>query len=82
MSEPATCPLCGGTWVDGRVAMPIVGSLRFSYKLGTNEVATEVAARMCADCGTVHLRATDPERIVRAQAAARVARRPPKGQDR
>ena len=35
--------------------MPIVGALRFVYRLGTNEVATEVAARMCQECGHVDL---------------------------
>jgi hypothetical protein len=64
------CPSCGGEWIDGKIAIPIVGSLRFVYRLGTNEVATEVAARMCGDCGTVQLRARDPEAIVRAQRAA------------
>ena len=44
------CPSCGGQWIDGRIAVPIVGSLRFVYRLGTNEVTTEVAARMCG-CG-------------------------------
>ena len=64
------CPSCDGQWIDGRIAVPIVGSLRFVYRLGTNEVTTEVAARMCGDCGAVELRARDPEAIVRAQRAA------------
>lgn len=67
---PDTCPLCGGPWIDGRIAVPIVGSLRFVYRLGTNEVATEVAARMCESCGHVGLRARDPELIGRARRAA------------
>ena len=71
MSEPERCPLCGGSWVDGRLAVPVVGSLRFSYRLGTNDVATEVDARMCADCGHVALRARNPEMIVRARRAER-----------
>jgi Zn-finger nucleic acid-binding protein len=81
------CPSCGGEWVDGRIAVPIVGSLRFVYRLGTNEVTTEVAAQMCMDCGTVHLRARDPEAIVRARQAAAHGRakpwsfRPHKGQE-
>ena len=49
------CPLCAGQWIDGRSPSPIVGSLRFVYRLGTNEVATEVAARICKDCGHVEL---------------------------
>ena len=64
------CPSCGGEWIDGRIAVPIVGSLRFVYRLGTNEVTTEVAARMCADCGYIHLQARDPASIARAQRAA------------
>lgn len=64
------CRSCGGEWVEGRIAMPIVGALRFVYRLGTNEVATEVAAQMCANCGAVQLRAHDPQAIVRAQRAA------------
>jgi hypothetical protein len=70
-------PSCGGQWVDGRIAVPIVGSLRFVYRLGTNEVATEVAAQMCGDCGAVQLRARDPEAIVRAQRAAAQGRAKP-----
>jgi Zn-finger nucleic acid-binding protein len=72
-----SCPSCGGQWVDGRIAVPIVGSLRFVYRLGTNEVATEVAAQMCGDCGAVQLRARDPEAIVRAQRAAAQGRTKP-----
>ncbi len=68
------CPLCGGAWVDGRLAVPVVGSLRFSYRLGTTEVGTEVAARMCEGCGHVALRARDPEMIVRARRAAELTR--------
>jgi hypothetical protein len=68
---------CGGEWVDGRIAVPIVGSLRFVYRLGTNEVTTEVAAQMCGNCGAVQLRARDPEAIVRAQRAAAHGRTKP-----
>ena len=74
MSEPVPapgCPRCGGSWVDGRVALPIVGGLKFVYRLGTNDVATEVAARMCECCGHVDLVARDPATIVRAPRAAR-----------
>jgi Zn-finger nucleic acid-binding protein len=71
------CPSCGGEWVDGRIALPIVGALRFVYRLGTTEVATEVAAQMCEDCGTVRLQARDPEAIVRAQRAAAQGRTKP-----
>jgi hypothetical protein len=68
------CPLCGGRWIDGRIAIPIVGSLRFVYRLGTNEVATEVIARMCKDCGHLELRARDPDLIRRAEEASTQAR--------
>jgi hypothetical protein len=71
VTAPEGCPRCGGPWVDGRLAVPVVGSLRFSYRLGTNDVATEVDARMCADCGHVDLRARNPEMIVRARRAER-----------
>lgn len=66
----AACPQCTGPWIDGRLAMPIVGGLRFGYRLGTTEVTTEVAARMCAGCGHVELRAQQPELIDRAARAA------------
>lgn len=69
------CPSCGGRWIDGRIAVPIVGSLRFTYRLGTTEVATEVAARMCEGCGAVALRARDPQAIARAHRAAGYRRR-------
>ena len=56
--------------------MPIVGGLRFTYRLGTNEVTTEVAARMCGGCGQVDLRAREPDLIRRAeQASPRPGRR-------
>jgi hypothetical protein len=67
---PARCPSCGGRWIDGRIAMPIVGGLRFTYRLGTNEVTTEVAARMCGDCGQVDLRGREPDLIRRAEQAS------------
>jgi hypothetical protein len=75
---PAACPVCAGPWVDGRIAVPIVGTLRFVYRLGTNEVATEVAARMCQECGHVDLRARDPQTIVRAREAATRGRTRPR----
>ena len=50
--------------------MPIVGGLRFTYRLGTNEVTTEVAARMCGDCGRVDLRGREPDLIRRAEQAS------------
>lgn len=64
------CPLCQGQWIDGRIAIPIVGSLRFVYRLGTNEVATEVTARMCKDCGHLELRGRNPDLISRAEKAS------------
>jgi hypothetical protein len=67
------CRDCGGSLVEGSMALPLLGSPRFAYRLGTTEVTTEVAALMCVDCGTVRLRARDPGRI-RSAAAAREAR--------
>lgn len=67
------CHQCGGPLVEGSMALPLLGSPRFAYRLGTTEVTTEVAASMCQDCGTVRLRARNPERI-RNAAAARAAR--------
>jgi hypothetical protein len=64
------CPLCGGQWIEGRMAMPLIGSLRFVYRLGMNDVAAEVLAQMYTDCGHVRLRARDPELIRRAEHAA------------
>lgn len=82
MTDPAPphggCPQCGGAWIDGRIAVPIVGGLRFVYRLGTNEVTTEVAAQMCEDCGHVGLRARRPELIKRAQNAAAQGRTRPR----
>lgn len=71
------CRDCGGSLVEGSMALPLLGSPRFAYRLGTTEVTTEVAALMCLDCGTVRLRARDPERI-RNAAAARAARPSPR----
>jgi hypothetical protein len=68
-NQHGSCPLCGGRWIEGRMAMPLVGSLRFVYRLGTNDVAAEVRAQMCTDCGHVRLRARDPEMICRAEQA-------------
>ena len=69
-----SCSACGGEMIDGRVAMPIVGSLRFVFRLGTNEITTEILARMCGDCGHVELRGRDPGLIGRARRAAAEAR--------
>jgi hypothetical protein len=57
--------------VAGKVAVPIIGGLRFVYRIGTNEIATEVSAMMCGDCGLVRLQAQDPEIIRRAERAGR-----------
>jgi hypothetical protein len=75
---PGSCSRCAGPLIDGRIAVPIVGSLRFVYRLGTNEVATEVAARVCEDCGHVDLWAQNPELISRARQANRYGRAVPR----
>jgi hypothetical protein len=72
------CPECGGSLLPGVVAMPIIGGLRFVYRAGTNEVATEVDAGLCANCGRVTLTARDPARIVQAQRAFRLGRASPR----
>jgi hypothetical protein len=72
------CPHCGAALLPGNVAVPIIGSLRFVYRAGTNEVSTEVDAGLCADCGQVTLRARDPSQIVQAQRAFRLGRATPR----
>ncbi len=72
------CGQCGGAWTAGRLAVPIVGSLRFVYRLGSTEVSTEVAADLCARCGHVRLRARDPELIERAHRAGSAVRGAPR----
>ena len=74
--DPHHCPDCGGDLVEGAMALPVLGAPRFAYRLGTTEVSTDVAASMCADCGTVRLRARHPERIRGAAAARPSPRRP------
>jgi hypothetical protein len=79
LTDPAEgCPECGGSWLSGKIAMPITGGLKFVYRLRTNEVATEVAARMCGDCGRVELRGKDPGLIRRAYEAGQRARAVPR----
>lgn len=76
-STPAedACHDCGGTLVEGSMALPLLGSPRFAYRLGTTEVTTEVAALMCLECGTVRLRGRNPDRIRNAVAAKAVRHR-------
>ncbi|KUO06045.1 hypothetical protein [Streptomyces caeruleatus] len=80
-SGPAedACRDCGGTLVEGSMALPLLGSPRFAYRLGTTEVTTEVAALMCLSCGTVRLRGRNPDRIRNAVAAKKVRHRPSLG---
>jgi hypothetical protein len=74
LTSPAEgCPECDGSWLSGKIAIPIAGGLRFVYRLRTNEVATEVTARMCGDCGRVELRGKDPGLIRRAHEAGQRA---------
>lgn len=70
-----SCRDCGGTLVEGSMALPLLGSPRFAYRLGTTEVTTEVAALMCLSCGTVRLRGRNPDRIRNAVAAGSVRHR-------
>jgi hypothetical protein len=69
-AEP--CPECGAPLIEGRIAVPVLGSLRFVYRIGTNEIGTEVSAMMCGSCGLVRLQAKDPELIRRAERAGRL----------
>ena len=80
-SPPDRCRECGGPWTEGKIAVPIVGSLRFVYRLGTTEVSTEVAADLCVSCGHVRLRARDPKMIGRARRAGTFGRRAGRGQE-
>jgi hypothetical protein len=74
-SERRSCPDCGGDLVDGSMGLPLLGSPRFAFRLGTTEVQTDVLASMCRDCGRIDLRASDPGRIrVAASAAASAPR--------
>jgi hypothetical protein len=75
------CGDCGGTLVEGSMALPLLGSPRFAYRLGTTEVTTEVTASMCPDCGAVRLRGRNPERIRNAAAARAVRSRRSPGPD-
>ncbi|MFF9035439.1 hypothetical protein ACF090_08220 [Streptomyces sp. NPDC014892] len=74
-SAEDACRDCGGTLVEGSMALPLLGSPRFAYRLGTTEVTTEVAALMCLSCGTVRLRGRNPDRIRSAVAARKVRHR-------
>ena len=70
------CERCGGETIEGALALPMLGRARFSYRLGSQSIETEVDARMCASCGALSFTASDPAKIVRAAAAvARLARR-------
>jgi hypothetical protein len=70
-----TCSECGGDLVDGSMGLPLLGSPRFAFRLGTKEVQTDVLASMCRDCGRIDLRASDPGRIRAAASAAASAPR-------
>jgi hypothetical protein len=78
-SAPAedACRDCGGTLVEGSMALPMLGSPRFAYRLGTTEVTIEVAALMCLSCGIIRLRGRNPDRIRNAVAAKTVHHRHP-----
>lgn len=63
------CPECGGDLIIGTVAFPFLGTPRFAYRLKTVDVAVDLTARLCVDCGCVVLRAQDAEPIRQARAA-------------
>ena len=70
------CLSCGGAMIEGSMAVTVLGSPRFVVRVATTEVATEVAAAMCAACGLIQLRARDPVAIRTARAAAGLGRTP------
>lgn len=65
----ARCAECGGELVAGSVGLPLLGSPRFAYRLGTMDVAVDVAARMCESCGLVVFRVANPGPIRDARRA-------------
>ncbi|MGH7903354.1 MAG: hypothetical protein ACREPA_04400 [Candidatus Dormibacteraceae bacterium] len=67
------CRLCGGEMIAGVISVPVLGSFKFSYRVRTTTVDTEIEGLMCAGCGGVVLTARDPERIRRAHDALRRA---------
>ena len=72
MSETAseTCHLCGGSLIEGTVALPVVGQAKFAYRLpGVPSIETEIDGTMCASCGAIAFTARDPKRIKAAHAA-------------
>ncbi|WP_133412056.1 hypothetical protein [Vallicoccus soli] len=56
--------------------MAVLGSPRFVVRVGTTEVATEVDAAMCGECGLVQLRGRDPAAVRTARRAAGLGRTP------
>lgn len=52
--------------VAGEIALPMLGTARFAYRVGGVSVETELDGAMCADCGAVVFHARNPERIGRA----------------
>ena|SRR5579859_8287456 len=71
--EPEPCPRCGGAQIAGALTLPVVGQARFAYNLQGKLIETDVGAMMCQACGSVTLRAADPERIRKAHTAFRRA---------
>lgn len=72
MSETASgaCHLCGGSLIEGTVALPVVGQAKFAYRLpGVPSIETEIDGTMCASCGAIAFTARDPKRIKAAHAA-------------
>jgi|GEM_PF-4636163 hypothetical protein len=65
-----SCPSCGAELVKGDLAFPILGTARFSYKVKTFTVETEIFAYMCSRCAAIWLYAKDPTKILRAYKAA------------
>ncbi len=72
-SQAQSCSTCGGELLRGELGLPILGMPRFSYRVKTTTVDTEVDGFMCSRCGAVVLRARHPQRITLAHEALRRA---------
>ncbi len=58
------------------MAVAVLGAPRFVVRIGTTEVATEVGATLCGECGLVQLKGRDPAGVRTARLAAGLGRTP------
>lgn len=75
-AEPGdlACVRCGGRRVEGRFALPLLGSAKFAVRLGTMSVETDIVCTVCLECGLVDLGVADLERIRKAIHAEDIVR--------